>query len=82
MLCSFKNSYFCFVAIKINAWPTIFAPPHITHFERKNSRTDIPTLTVYDITAATILKYLFHEAKNEKVHIRINLNALKLCELL
>ena len=45
--------------------------PHITHFERKNSRPDISTLTAYEITPTAILKQVFHETKHEEVYIRI-----------
>ena len=52
-------------------WPTVFARPHIMHFERKNSRPDISILTVYEITPTTILKHVFHETTHEEVCIRI-----------
>ena len=52
-------------------WPTVFTRPHITHFERKNSRPDISILTAYEITPTTILKHVFHETTHEKVYIRI-----------
>ena len=52
-------------------WPTVFTRPHITHFERKSSRPGISILTAYEITPATILKHVFHEATHEEVYIRI-----------
>ena len=54
-----------------DAWPTTFTQPHIMHFERKNSRPDISTLTVYEITPTTMLKQAFHETKYEEVYICI-----------
>ena len=48
----------------VPAWPTVFTRPHITHFERKNSRPDISILTAYEINPTTILKH-------EEVYIRI-----------
>ena len=52
-------------------WPTVFIRPHITHFERKNSRPDISILTVYEITPSTILKHVFLETTHEEVYICI-----------
>ena len=52
-------------------WPTIFTRPHITHFERKNSRPDISILTAYEITLTTILKHVFHEATLEEVYYQV-----------
>ena len=60
---------------------TIFTRPHITHSERKNSRSDISTLTAYEIASTTMLKHVFHETKHEEVYIRIiilKLNAYKI----
>ena len=51
--------------------PTVFTRPHITHFERKNSRSDFSILKVYEITPETILKHVFHKATHEKVYIYI-----------
>ena len=53
------------------SWPTVLTRPHITHFERKNSRSDISILTAYEITPTTILKHVFHETAHEEVYIRI-----------
>ena len=55
----------------LQSWPTIFTQPHITHFEKRNSRPDISTLTAYEITLKNKLKHVFHETKNEELHIRI-----------
>ena len=52
-------------------WLTIFKRPHITHFERKNSSSDISILTTYEINSITMLKHVFHEVKHEEVYIRI-----------
>ena len=60
-----------FVGKKFRPWPTIFTRPHITHFERKNSRPDISILTAYEITPTTILKHVFHETTHEEGYIRI-----------
>ena len=38
----------------VESWPTVFTQPHITHFERKNSRLDISILTAYEINPTTI----------------------------
>ena len=53
------------------SWPAIFTRPHITHFERQNSRPDISILTAYKITSTTILKHVFHETTHDEVYIRI-----------
>ena len=55
----------------------IYTAPH-SHFERKINRPDVSTRTAYETTPTTIIKHVFHETKNEEVHIRIiilNLNA-------
>ena len=57
--------------MKQEPWPTIFTWFRIMHFERKNSRPDISTLTAYEITPPTILKHIFHETENEEVYICI-----------
>ena len=49
----------------------IFTRPHITHFERKNSRPDISILTAYKKTPTTILKHIFHETTQEEGYICI-----------
>ena len=56
---------------KIQPWPTIFARPHITHFERKNSRPDISILTAYEITPTTTLKHVVHVTTHEEGYICI-----------
>ena len=53
------------------AWPAIFTRPHITHFERQDSRPDISILKAYEITPTAILKHVFHAAKHEEVYIHI-----------
>ena len=65
--------FYCSIVLysKAPSWPTVFARPRITHFERKNSRPDIPILTAYEITPTTILKHVFHETTHEEVYIRI-----------
>ena len=60
---------------RVRTWPTIFTRPHITHFERKNSRPDISILTTYEITPTTILKHVFHETTLEGVYIILKVNA-------
>ena len=65
-----KNTTFTSMR-KVCTWPTIFTQPHITHFERKNSRPVISILTAYEITSKTILKHIFHEITHEKMYIRI-----------
>ena len=53
-------------------WPTVFTRPHITHFERKNSRPDISILTAYEITPTTILKHVFHEEYIRIIVLKVN----------
>ena len=56
--------YVCFVLLFLlltfaDPWRTTFTQPRITHFEMKNSRPIISTLTAYEITPTTILKHFF-----------------------
>ena len=60
-----------FKKLKVQSWPTVFTRPHITHFEIKNSRSEISILTASEITPTTILKHVFHETTHEEVYIRI-----------
>ena len=60
-----------YICIYIKSWPTLFTRPHITHFERKNSRSDISILTPNEITPTNILKHIFHETTYQEVYIRI-----------
>ena len=56
---------------------TIFTRPHVTHFERKNSRPDILILTAYEKTQTTTLKHIFHETTHEEVYIRLIIPKVK-----
>ena len=68
-----SNSSLQFVTFPwVNAWPTVFTRPHITHFDRKNGRPDISILTAYEISPTTILKHVFHETTHEEVYICIS----------
>ena len=71
IIVTLKGVSYIYKTLYHRSWPTIFTRPHITHFERKNSRPDISILTAYEITPTTILKYGFHETTHEDGYIRI-----------